>query len=90
MQLAVTTTSRIYKITGKLRIVVLERKWAENYVFGHIPRSADVRAFQALSRNFGYDKSRHGVMLKNDITMERLFYIFDNFERGAGTCARPW
>jgi inositol hexakisphosphate/diphosphoinositol-pentakisphosphate kinase len=84
MQLAVTTTSRIYKITGKLRVAALERKWTENYVFGHIPQRADISAFRTFFSELCQEtNSRHGVMLRNDTNMiERLFYIFDIHESG--------
>ena len=82
MQLAIATTSRIYKIFGKLYIRKLHNHWEKTGIFGNIKSKADINSFADFFEQMcDQTESRHGEMLRNDRRLiERLFYVFDKDE----------
>ena len=61
MQLAITTTSRIFKIFGKVDICKLYKHWEDRNIFGNIPSVANIDAFaEFFSQMCDETESRHG------------------------------
>jgi Ca2+-binding EF-hand superfamily protein len=83
MQLAITTTSRIFKIFGKVDICKLYKHWEDRKIFGNIPSVANIDAFaDFFNQMCDETESRHGEMLRNDRRLiERLFYVFDKDQK---------